>query len=324
MIMKKVYLFALVLCLGVFVMYGCTTTTSSDTADPPAGTTTIEVGSGGAATGEAGSTAGTIYTVVLNQDNTPLTNLLSGNVTITIWVTGETTSECSVVTISNNDGATGDPITYVMTLDRSGSMLTDDIASLETAALAFIDNTGSSDQGAIINFDDTIAVDQALTTDKGLLSWAVTHESTSGGSTALYSSMYIGVDTAEAGANTRKAVLAMTDGNNNKYVHTSTEVIAHASALGIPIYTIGLGTNIASSELRGIATGTGGFYYNAPTAADLNALYESISSALTSYYTVSFTLPSGWTFTSGSTYYITFQVENYGTLTGEFTFQLTI
>ena len=316
---------------GLVWVNGCATTISTNTPAPaPSGTTSIEVGSGGSSTLTANTKTGVCSIVVVDQNQNPIistNNLNIQNIRIDVWTTTTTTQTASVGTLTYNGGSSGSAISYAMTLDRSGSMGFVANASLETAAVAFIDNSGVSDQGAVINFSSTVKVDQGLTTDKNLLKYAATHESVSGGLTALFDSIGTAVSTAAAGSNTRKAVLAMTDGaENNSTVYTSKEgVINHANTNSVPVYCIGLGLTQGGADeqdLKDIATGTGGLYYYAPGATDIVSLYNKISSALGSSWTVNFTSPI--TFVTGTTYYIKITVTYEGGITDSVLFTVTL
>jgi Mg-chelatase subunit ChlD len=52
-----------------------------------------------------------------------------------------------------------------------------------------------------------------------------------------------------------------------------------AKAAGITIYTIGLGNDVNATLLQAIAS-SNGHYYPAPSANDLNAIYEQIANTI--------------------------------------------
>lgn len=308
---------------------GCATVTNSNNPAPaPSGTTSIAVGSGGSASLNINK-SGAASIVVMDQNQSPITstnNLNIKNITIDMWSTTTTTQTAVVDTVTYSGGSAAQAISYAMTLDRSGSMSTDSIQSMEAAAVAFINQSGSSDQGAILNFGSYVSMDQGLTTNKDLLKVAATNEISASGSTALYDSIGLSILTVEAGSNPRKAVVAMTDGGeNNSYTYTTTdEVVALALSKGIPIYTVGLGLYPGSYDeinLKGIATRSGGFYYYAPTATDIVTLYGKIASALNSSWTVNFTTPI--TVVTGTTYYIRITVTYDNGISNSVTFTVT-
>jgi Ca-activated chloride channel homolog len=65
-------------------------------------------------------------------------------------------------------------------------------------------------------------------------------------------------------------------------------VIAGANRIGLPVYTLGLGSEeeIESKELRRLAISTRGQYYPARNADQLRAIYEQIAERLNSSYTL--------------------------------------
>jgi len=108
---------------------------------------------------------------------------------------------------------------------------------------------------------------------------------------ALYRSVKMLID--DPRSNTQSAVVLLTDGAWNTGGNpqggtgaTSFGVVGTGSVItwaknnNIRIYTIRLGTEPSQSELMAYATETGGKYYNAPTADQLDAIYTSIAGDL--------------------------------------------
>ena len=65
-------------------------------------------------------------------------------------------------------------------------------------------------------------------------------------------------------------------------------MIAKAVCEGIPVFTIGLGDDIAEIDLTKIATETGGQYFHAPTPAQLQSVYHKISLLLENQYVITY------------------------------------
>ncbi len=85
----------------------------------------------------------------------------------------------------------------------------------------------------------------------------------------------------------RRAVLALTDGEDTFSQSATLEsVITAGTKLGLPIYTLGLGTEdeIESGDLRRLAVSTRGQYYPARNADQLRTIYEQIAERLNSSY----------------------------------------
>jgi Ca-activated chloride channel family protein len=87
----------------------------------------------------------------------------------------------------------------------------------------------------------------------------------------------------------RRAVLAMTDGEDTfSQSATLDSVITAARRLGVPVHTLGLGSEdeIESDALRRLATETRGQYYPARQADQLRRIYEQLAERLRSSYTL--------------------------------------
>ena len=87
----------------------------------------------------------------------------------------------------------------------------------------------------------------------------------------------------------RRVVLALTDGEDTASESASLDTaIAAARRLGLPVYTLGLGTEeeIASGDLRRLATSTRAQYYPARNADQLKAIYETIAARIGAGYTL--------------------------------------
>ncbi len=337
--MKKIALI-LILFLALGIM-GCggddssgtgstPSTTNPTVGSPQPGVTDIEVGSGGGPEGTPGGSTVTIYTVVVDSTTLdPIDNLKSGNFEITIQAGSAAAQECSLVSLEYKTGQSGEPISYAMILDRSVSMQVTDIASLQAAATAFVNSMSATDEGAVINFGQDNNVDQGLTTSKTSLINAIENPSTLiKGNTYLYDAIYTGINTVKSGSNTRKAVLAMTDGSDTGSTYSKANIIEEAQDNNVPVYTIGLGhastVTAYKTLLQDVASSTGGLYYQAPTSIDLLNLYSKLSSALSSYYVMVFSLPAGQVLQSGVTYTIQVSIVSYGSITSSATFTLTL
>ena len=84
-----------------------------------------------------------------------------------------------------------------------------------------------------------------------------------------------------------RAIILLTDGQNNVDVILPVQASRVAETLGIKVYTIGFvgqdsaaGQSIDTQMLRLVAEKTGGFFYNAKTVNELKNAYEDISKSL--------------------------------------------
>jgi hypothetical protein len=83
----------------------------------------------------------------------------------------------------------------------------------------------------------------------------------------------------------RRATIIATDGEDvgptSPYSSVSLPtLIANAVAAKVPLFTVGVGTNINRTVLREMATGTGGLFFEATTSQNLATIYQQLSSIL--------------------------------------------
>ncbi len=176
-------------------------------------------------------------------------------------------------------------ISVGLVLDNSGSMAGQAIRDARSAAIDFVQNLSPFDEACVVNFGGKYCKDQVFTTDKNLLIEAI-NSGWPHGSTALFSAIDQAIDQAKDRLGIR-AILALSDGNDNISNVTAGEVIEKARLYGINIYTIGLGDD-AEPTLRSIAYETGGQYFYSPTSKDLAMIYRMISGQLQNLYVLTY------------------------------------
>ena len=201
-----------------------------------------------------------------------------------------------------------DDATVVLTMDSSASMTATDVAptrldAAKSAASSFLDRLPDRFRTGLVSFSSSVQVLEEPTDDRDAVRSSL--ESIEGDvgtalGDAIVTSVGLAPDPEEqenlSGGKPLFAVLLLSDGANS----TGSEplnVLDEAKAAGVPIYTIALGTDAGSVEitndvgetqtydvppdretLRTIADETGGRFFEAPTEADLEAVYEEIGS----------------------------------------------
>jgi VWFA-related protein len=180
----------------------------------------------------------------------------------------------------------GGNVSSSLVLDRSGSMGGGELADAKEAAKTFVDQLRVGDQASVISFSDGVRVDQPFTSDVEALKSAI-NGLFDGGGTALYDGIIQGIEEIELEANS-PAVLALTDGKENESSNSKQDAIDLANQAGVPVYTIGLGSNINADDLQDVADQTGGRFFQAPSSSDLETIYQEISQQLSSRYEVTY------------------------------------
>jgi VWFA-related protein len=243
---------------------------------------------------QTGPTMSLIYNQVDASGFPVIKSYVSANTLAGVPIPGLTTSNFVVKEDGTTEspinvtpvGSGGSSISVMLTIDKSGSMAGTPLTDAKTAAATFVSLLQTGDKAALISFDDVVTVVQGFTSDKNVLSNAI-NAIVSGNNTAMYDALYESVNQTRLQSG-RKAIILMSDGQNNSGTHTLTDAIAYANQYSIPVFTIGLGSS-SDQTLQQIATQTGGAYYAAPTSADLSRIYQSISQQLANQYLITYT-----------------------------------
>src|SRR5579885_1262679 len=170
------------------------------------------------------------------------------------------------------------PTTLVLVVDRSGSMKSEDrIGGLKRAVATFLKELPPGSRVALVSFASEVDQLSGFTTDLGRVREAVDALEAEG-STRFYDAVARALVLLE-GESGRRAVLALTDGEDTDSGTSLASVVDTARRLGLPVYTLGLGSEreIRSQELRRLADSTRGQYYPARRAEQLRAIYEQIA-----------------------------------------------
>jgi Ca-activated chloride channel homolog len=196
--------------------------------------------------------------------------------------------------------------TVVLTMDGSASMTATDVAptrldAAKSAASTFLDGLPERYRVGLVSFSNATRVLEEPTHDREDVRSSL--EAIEGDvGTAIGDAILESIALAprdedgERSGETLFAVLLLSDGANSAGVAPAA-VLDEVRQTGIPIYTIALGTDAGVVEipnaygepqpyrvppdrdtLRLIAEETGGRFFEAPTQADLEAVYEEIGS----------------------------------------------
>ncbi len=118
-----------------------------------------------------------------------------------------------------------------------------------------------------------------------------------GGGTALYDAVFFGsrdklLEEAPPTTNTRRAMVVVSDGEDNQSRHSRLQALEMAERAEVTIYTIS--TNVRGLKMPGdrvlqeFSDQTGGRYFQPMTKEDLQAAFQQINSDLRSQYTLSY------------------------------------
>ncbi|HRX87120.1 MAG TPA: VWA domain-containing protein [Phycisphaerae bacterium] len=187
-------------------------------------------------------------------------------------------------------------VTVAITLDATGSMMTNDPSRLRVkAAQALVELLREKDYAAVLEFSRSLTPSpgflgalllQGLTKDHEQLNAAIATIGANG-STPLFDALLDSIRLLRNDAEYNPAVVVLTDGLENASVAgTFDYVVAEAVMAEIPIFPIGLGADIDFTQLQELAKATGGTFASALNPIELQALFEALGTAVTRGRTV--------------------------------------
>src|SRR5205814_1136592 len=131
------------------------------------------------------------------------------------------------------------PISLGLVIDNSGSMR-NKRERVNSSALAFVRESNPEDETFIINFDDSAYLEQDFTGSIGDLIDALENIDARG-ETALYDALYLAADhVTKAGKKDKKALLLITDGEDNASKYGINKVIEALRQSKVTLYAVGL------------------------------------------------------------------------------------
>ncbi|MFZ4592384.1 MAG: vWA domain-containing protein [Ignavibacteria bacterium] len=315
---KSTYLFtAILMILSIGIYYaGC----SNDPVSTPTGGGTTSIKANGTIQ-QITRTNSTGTLVVVDQNGSPITGLTGSNVTASMkWGAKSSDSVSGAVTVLSNSGS-GKNVAGSVTMDYSGSMGTPQIVCMQSGVKTYVNAMGSNDLTEIIKFDNRVLVAQPFTSDKTLLNKAVDSVYSLGGTTALYQSIFKGIQDVQ-GYNSStyiKSVIAFTDGGENASTVTRSQMITEALTKAIPVFSIYLAldsNNTQARDMRNIADTTGGFFFWAKPDSTCNSalsgVYNTIKGQIAGSYAMNITWPGGTLPPTGTLITITIYVTHSG------------
>ena len=199
--------------------------------------------------------------------------------------------------------------TVVLAMDGSASMMATDVPptrldAAKSAAGTFLDALPERFRVGLVSFSDAVKVLEEPTDDREAVRTSVDGIQGEVGTAigeAIRESVALAPrdESGELSKDTLFAVLLISDGANSSGVEPSV-ALDEVKDTGIPFYTVALGTEAGTVDIQNpfgevrtidvppdpetlqqIAEETGGQFFEAPTEADLQAVYEQIGSQVT-------------------------------------------
>jgi VWFA-related protein len=192
------------------------------------------------------------------------------------------------------------PLRLALVLDSSASMRRK-LWRAQQAAVEFLQALAPDDQAAVIDFDDQVRVAAALGAAPAGLVRGV-RAARADGKTHLFDAFAAGVGLLEGEAESRSAVILLTDGRDEGSAETFSGVVERARRAAVACYAIGLrdsGADLSGAVepvfipreeylLRWLVEATGGAAYFPDHVGQLEGIYDQILQELRAQYRLSY------------------------------------
>jgi VWFA-related protein len=193
------------------------------------------------------------------------------------------------------------PLSLGLVIDNSGSMR-NKRQRVKTAALTFVRESNSDDETFIVDFDDEAFLRQQFTGSMSDLVDALADINTQG-ETAMNDAVYVSLDYIRKGSRDKKALLVITDGEDNKSKYGINKLMEHIrQSKDVTIYAIGLleendergglfgksPAKKAKDDLTKISEMTGGEAYFPKSVDEVNEICKKIARDLRNQYTIGY------------------------------------
>ncbi len=195
------------------------------------------------------------------------------------------------------------PVTMGIDIDDSGSMR-DKRAAVNESALTFVKTSNPDDQVFVVNFNDEYYLDTPgnFASNMEELQAALAKIDSRGG-TALYDAVSASLDHLKLGNRDKKALLVITDGEDNASRYSFADLLRQAQQSNAVIYCIGLlgeehpgglfkthggGDKRAAKILRELAEATGGKAYFPKSLDQVEPICVSIARDIRNQYTLGY------------------------------------
>ena len=192
------------------------------------------------------------------------------------------------------------PVSVGVIFDVSGSMSGDKIRRAREALSRFIQTSHNADEYFLIAFNSRAQLLLDKTRDGNAVLDKLTFVQTRS-QTALYDACYLGVEKVQRGAHPKRALLLISDGQDNNSRYTFSEVRRLLKESDVTLYGIGIlsGSDAGSSmgmegqgTLDELANVSGGKAFFPRTAAEMDDIFEQIALELRHQYSIGYRPPN--------------------------------
>ena len=191
------------------------------------------------------------------------------------------------------------PVSVGVLFDVSGSMSGEKIGKARTALRRFIEASHPNDEYFLIGFNSRaqLLLDRTRDSDAVLQKLTLVNPRAN---TALYDAVYLGLDRVTRGTHQKKALLIISDGQDNASRYNFNEVKRLMKESDVVTYAVGIqdrGDVASQLGMQGqafldeLASVTGGRAFYPNTAVEMDEIFERIALELRHQYSVGYTPP---------------------------------
>jgi Ca-activated chloride channel homolog len=182
------------------------------------------------------------------------------------------------------------PISVGLIFDVSASMKdNNNIKKAKNAITRFLQSGNPEDEYFLVTFNQKTTLVQSFTPQSAKLQNDVAFQKP-GGRTAMYDAVYMGLDQIKSAKNEKKALIIITDGEDNSSRYSPSEVREFAKESDIQIYAIGEEGKLGygRSEIQGIVGMTGGRTFFPNSFNELDYYIDLVHAELRTQYVLGY------------------------------------
>jgi Ca-activated chloride channel family protein len=182
------------------------------------------------------------------------------------------------------------PISVGIIFDVSGSMKdNNNINAARNAIMRFLQSGNPEDEFFLVTFNQKTTLVTNFTHESSTIQNEVSFRQP-GGRTALYDAVYMGLDQIKGGKNEKKALILITDGEDNSSRYSAAEVREFAKESDVQIYGIGEEGKLGygRAEIQNIVALTGGRAFFPNNFNELDYYIDLIHAELRNQYVLGY------------------------------------
>ncbi|MBR2471647.1 MAG: VWA domain-containing protein, partial [Clostridia bacterium] len=227
-----------------------------------------------------------LFLKVVDEYGNPIENLEAKDFIVREYMDIDDYLERDVIYAAKVEGNA--TLNVSLALDRSSSLNNTDMRKIKDATNTFLSKIQfeTGDKAEIVGFDTNVMQMCMFTDNRDNLINGV-NSMHPYGLTACYDAIIRSIQNASA-QNGARCVIVFTDGDDTKSRSNVDDVIKLAKEKSVPVYTIGVGSQLKEDRLRRIANETGGTYHHIDDISAMSRVYDEIYKEQKNMYQVKY------------------------------------